>query len=200
MNFVVPANHRRKIKESELIDKYLYLARELKKLWNVRVKVIAIEGSGLGAIPKNLEIGLEEFTSQCENRNYSNYGWDRLKYWKESWWPEETCCHSDTSERPPTNISINLTDWSLRLVNLSRVILCLVARKLHSLYVHIYILIGHSQVLLLRVRVKLGVMAMKEYFKLHKSQELEPHYQMQFNDIFRTLLFWGWGPYLCGED
>ena len=37
MDFAVQANHRIKIKESEKIDKYLNLAWELKKLWNMKV-------------------------------------------------------------------------------------------------------------------------------------------------------------------
>ena len=32
MDFVVPADHRVKLKESEKKDKYLYLARTLKKI------------------------------------------------------------------------------------------------------------------------------------------------------------------------
>ena len=35
MEFAVPAGHRRKIKEREKNDKYLDLARELKRLWNI---------------------------------------------------------------------------------------------------------------------------------------------------------------------
>ena len=32
--FAIPADHRKKLKECEKRDKYLDLARELKKLWN----------------------------------------------------------------------------------------------------------------------------------------------------------------------
>ena len=35
VDFVVPADHRIKLKEYEKNDKYLDLARELKKLWNM---------------------------------------------------------------------------------------------------------------------------------------------------------------------
>ena len=34
VEFAIPADHRVKIKESEKRDKYLNLARKLKKLWN----------------------------------------------------------------------------------------------------------------------------------------------------------------------
>ena len=39
-NFDVPVDHRVEIKENEKIDKYLDLARELKKLWNEKVMLI----------------------------------------------------------------------------------------------------------------------------------------------------------------
>ena len=35
VDFAVPADHRINLKESEKKDKYLDLARELKKLWNM---------------------------------------------------------------------------------------------------------------------------------------------------------------------
>ena len=50
--------------EYEKIDKYLDLARELKKLWNMKVKVIPIVVGALGTVPKRLEKGLENLESQ----------------------------------------------------------------------------------------------------------------------------------------
>ena len=44
VDFAVPSDHRVKLKES---DKYLDLARELKKLWNMKVSVIPIVISAL---------------------------------------------------------------------------------------------------------------------------------------------------------
>ena len=38
-----------------------------------------------------------------------------------------------------------------------------------------------KQVLPLRIRVNVEVMAFKEYFILSRSPELEPHHQMQFS-------------------
>ena len=49
-----------KIKENEKIDKYLNLARELRKLWNMRVTVIPGEVGSLGTVPKELKRRLEE--------------------------------------------------------------------------------------------------------------------------------------------
>ena len=48
------------MKESEKIDKYLDLARELKKLWNMKVKVVPIVIGALGTIPKALEKSLDK--------------------------------------------------------------------------------------------------------------------------------------------
>ena len=42
VNLVVPADHRIKQKECEKKDKYLDLARELKKLWNMKMMIVPI--------------------------------------------------------------------------------------------------------------------------------------------------------------
>ena len=55
MDFAVPADHRMKIKESDKINKYLDLARELKKLRYMRVKVIPTLCSSLESVPQSLE-------------------------------------------------------------------------------------------------------------------------------------------------
>ena len=56
VDFVVPADHRVKLKESEKRDNYLDLARELKKnqLWNMKVTVIPIVNGALGTVTKGL--------------------------------------------------------------------------------------------------------------------------------------------------
>ena len=48
MDFSIPVDQRLKIKEIEKIIKYLDLARELKKLWNMKVAVIAFIFDALG--------------------------------------------------------------------------------------------------------------------------------------------------------
>ena len=52
VDFTVLADHRIKLKENEKIDKYLDLARELKKLWNMKVTVIPIVIGALGTLTK----------------------------------------------------------------------------------------------------------------------------------------------------
>ena len=54
MNFAVLADHRVKMKESEKIDKYLDLARELKKLLDMKLIVTPILFCSLGTVFKNL--------------------------------------------------------------------------------------------------------------------------------------------------
>ena len=41
--------------EDEKLNKYLELARELRKLWNMKVIVISVVVRNLGTIPMNLE-------------------------------------------------------------------------------------------------------------------------------------------------
>ena len=60
VNFVVLADYRIKLKESEKKDKYLDLARELKKLWNMNVTIIPIVIGASGTVTKELLKGLED--------------------------------------------------------------------------------------------------------------------------------------------
>ena len=60
VDFAVPANHRVKLKESEKRDKYLDLARELKKILNMKVTVIPIVIGLLGTVTKRLVQVLED--------------------------------------------------------------------------------------------------------------------------------------------
>ena len=60
VDFDVPADHRINLKESEKKDKYLDLAREMKKLWNMKVTIVPIVIGALGTITKGLLKGLED--------------------------------------------------------------------------------------------------------------------------------------------
>ena len=59
VDFAVPVDHRIKLKECEKKDKYLDLARELKKLWNMQVTIIPIVIGAFGTVTKGLLKGLE---------------------------------------------------------------------------------------------------------------------------------------------
>ena len=52
VDFAVPADHRIKLKGCEKKDKYLELARQLKKLWNMKVTIAPIVIGALGTITK----------------------------------------------------------------------------------------------------------------------------------------------------
>ena len=58
-DFAVPADHRINLKESKKKDKYLDLARELKKLWNMKVTIVPIVIGALDTVTKGLLKGLE---------------------------------------------------------------------------------------------------------------------------------------------
>ena len=58
VDFAVPDDHRIKLKECEKKNKYLDLARELKKLWNMQVTIIPIVIGTFGKVTKRLLKGL----------------------------------------------------------------------------------------------------------------------------------------------
>ena len=60
VDFAIQADDRIKLKECEKKDKYLDLARELKKLWNMQVKIIPIVIGAFGTVTKGLLKGLED--------------------------------------------------------------------------------------------------------------------------------------------
>ena len=60
IDFVVPANYRIKLKECKKRDKYLDIAKELKKLWNIKVIIIPILIGAFSTVTKGLLKGLED--------------------------------------------------------------------------------------------------------------------------------------------
>ena len=61
VDFVVSADHKIKLKESERKDKYLDLAGELKKkLWNMKAMIIPIVIGAFGTVTKGLLKELED--------------------------------------------------------------------------------------------------------------------------------------------
>ena len=54
-------DHRIRIKESEKIEKFLHIASELTKLWNMRVARIPIVVGAFGTVSKGLEKGVNLF-------------------------------------------------------------------------------------------------------------------------------------------
>ena len=60
VDFAILDDHRIKLKECEKKDKYLDLARELKKLWNMKVTIVPIVIGVFGTVTKGLLKGLED--------------------------------------------------------------------------------------------------------------------------------------------
>ena len=60
MDFAVPGDHRIKLKEREKQDKYLDLAREPKKLWNMKVIIMPIVIGAFATVTKGLLKRLED--------------------------------------------------------------------------------------------------------------------------------------------
>ena len=59
IDVAVPGDARVELKEKEKIDKYQDLAKELKKLWKVKIRVVPNVIGALGTIPTGL-VGLLE--------------------------------------------------------------------------------------------------------------------------------------------
>ena len=60
VNFAVPDDHIIKLKECEKRDKYIDLARELKKLWNVKMTIVPIVIGAFGMGTKGLLKSLKQ--------------------------------------------------------------------------------------------------------------------------------------------
>ena len=71
VDFAVLADQRIKLKESEKEDKYLDLARELKKMWNIQVTIIPIVIGAFGKITKGLLKRMEDLKVGGHHRNDS---------------------------------------------------------------------------------------------------------------------------------
>ena len=69
VDFAIPADHRVILKESEKKNKYLELARELKKLWNMKLTIVPSVIVALGSITKGLLKGLGSWRT---GRDYPN--------------------------------------------------------------------------------------------------------------------------------
>ena len=93
-----------KIKEKEKRDKYLDLAGEQLKQWNMRVMVIPIVIGKFETVPKSLERELEEL--EISGQIETNQSTTLLKSARILRRVEETCYHSDSSERPSAKAGV----------------------------------------------------------------------------------------------
>ena len=67
----------------------------------MEVTTIPIVIGVLGTVTKGLNKGLEDLErrGRVETIQLVLY-WDQPEYWEESWRPEETWCHSNSSDKP----------------------------------------------------------------------------------------------------
>ena len=73
MDFAVPADHRIKLKESKKKDKYLDFARELKKLWNMKVTIIPIVIGAFGTVHQRIIKGTGGLGNKRTSGDHPNY-------------------------------------------------------------------------------------------------------------------------------
>ena len=100
VDFAAPADHRIKLKECEKRDKYLDLARELKKLCNMKVTIIPIVISAFGTVTKGLSKGLGDL--EVGGRVETIQTTALLKtaiILRRVLRLEETCCHSISKKK-----------------------------------------------------------------------------------------------------
>ena len=104
--FAVPTDHRIKLREYEK-DKFLDLARELKKLWNMKVTIIPIVIGIIRTVTKgslkeleDLEVGRRVETIQTTTLLRTAR---ILRKLLETW---KTCCHSNSSNRSSANADV----------------------------------------------------------------------------------------------
>ena len=60
------------MKECEKLNKYVDLARELKKLWNMKVTIIPIAIGAIGSVTKELARGLNNNNNNNNNNKWNN--------------------------------------------------------------------------------------------------------------------------------
>ena len=102
--FAVPAEHRIKLKECEKKGKYLEIAWELKKLWNMKVTIVPIVIGAFGKLTKGLLKGLKDLevggwveTIQMTALPRTDRILSRVLV---------TCCHTKSSEKPSANTDV----------------------------------------------------------------------------------------------
>ena len=106
MNFAVLADHKVKLIESKKRHKYLDLARELKKLWILKVTVIPIVIGVRGTVTKGLVKGPENLEIRGQVETIQT--WALLRLVRILRRVLETYCHSNSSGRLSSNAGVKI--------------------------------------------------------------------------------------------
>ena len=72
----------------------------------MQVTIIPIVIGAFGTVTKGLLKGLEDLEVGRRVETIQLHYWERPEYWEESWILEETCCHSESSEKPSANADV----------------------------------------------------------------------------------------------
>ena len=103
VSFAVPTDHRVYLKGNEKKNKYLDLAWELKKLWNMKATFTSIVIGALGTVIEGLLKRLEDFEIRGRVETIQTLAvrlaWIPRRVLKIRW----DLCHSNASERPSVN-------------------------------------------------------------------------------------------------
>ena len=91
------------MKESDKINNYLDLSRELRKWWNMWVEVIPVVVGTLGTVLKGLKRGMEEIEIRWKIKTIRTTALMTTARILESWRHEETYYYSDSNKRPSDN-------------------------------------------------------------------------------------------------
>ena len=103
VDFAILVDYRINLKESEKKDKYLDLASELKKGWNMKVTIVPIVIGALRSLTKGLFKGLEDLEVGGRVETIQTTAYLRTARILRL---EETCCHSNSSEKPSANTDV----------------------------------------------------------------------------------------------
>ena len=72
----------------------------------MRLTIVPIVIGALGTITKGLLKGLEDLEVGGRVESIQTTALLRTESWDESWRLEETCCHSNSSEKPSANADV----------------------------------------------------------------------------------------------
>ena len=98
---------KNKRKKARKLDKFLDLAGELKKLWNIGWWWYQLYSVHLEWFPKTWTGDWKIWKTEEESGPSSlQHCWEWPEYWEESWWPGETWSDSSFSESPSVNTGV----------------------------------------------------------------------------------------------
>ena len=101
---------------SKIMILIIIIAREIRKLWNIWVTVIPVIIGAPGMVPKGLVRALEELEIGGRAGTIQSIVLLRSARILRL---EETCCHSDSSERPSANADMKNVQWGIRGLGVS---------------------------------------------------------------------------------